>query len=226
MKKIDTRIRSFVLRQGKMTDSQKRDHSELLPKFGLELPEQPYDFASIFKESGPLVLEIGFGMGHAFIDMVARYPDHRFLGVEVHTPGVATALRAIEQQCLTNVRIFHDDAYLVLQQAISNAALDRVNIYFPDPWHKKRHHKRRLVQAPFLQMLAQKMRSGALLHLATDWAEYAEWMQEECAESGCFDLVQDESIIKQECQMRGSTKFERRGEGLGHTITDLLYLKD
>ncbi len=207
-----------------MTRAQRRDHEELLPKFGLALSEQPLDFNALFSQQGPLVLEIGFGMGEAFVDMAARYPEYRFIGVEVHTPGVASALRMINDLGLTNIRIFHADAYLVLQQSIANLTLDRVNIYFPDPWHKKKHNKRRLVQAPFLQMLATKMRPGAMLHLATDWQPYTTWMITECAQSGCFQPVEDKDVFSAACSMRTLTKFERRGQGLGHQISDLLYV--
>ena len=225
MSNIEHRIRSFVLRQGKMTKAQRRDYDLLFPKYGIPLRKEPYDFNKEFVQTGPLVLEIGFGMGHAFVDMAVRYPDYRFIGVEVHTPGVSAALRDIENANLINVRIFHDDAYLVLEQSIAAESLDRVNIYFPDPWHKKKHHKRRLVQAKFLQFLATKMRPGAILHLATDWQPYAEWMQVECAESRCFSLLEDTERYQQEVAMRGLTKFERRGQGLGHEISDLIYIK-
>jgi len=219
------RIRSFVLRTGRMTEAQQRGLEEGWPRWGLECPdgEAPLDLDALFGSPGPRVLEIGFGMGQSLLTMAAAAPATQFIGVEVHRPGVGKLLAGMRELGVTNLRVFCHDAVEVLEHAIAPAALDRVNVYFPDPWHKKRHHKRRLIQPPFVELVTSRLRRGGLLHLATDWEPYAEHMLEvleaapalcNCATGGGFSPRPPE---------RPRTKFEARGERLGHGVRDLLY---
>ena len=219
------RIRSFVIRAGRMTGAQQRGFDEGWPRWGLECPdgEAPLDLDAVFGAPGPRVLEIGFGMGQSLLTMAAEAPATQFIGVEVHRPGVGKLLAGVCELGLTNLRVFCHDAVEVLERAIAPASLDRVNVYFPDPWHKKRHHKRRLIQSPFVGLVTSRLRPGGLLHLATDWKPYAEHMLEvleaspvlrNCAADGGFSPRPPE---------RPRTKFEARGERLGHGVWDLLY---
>lgn len=212
------RIRSFVRRPGRLTPAQARALEELLPIY--ELPPDCTDATGQFEEDRPLVIEVGCGNGQALAYMAAHEPQFNFLGIEIHEPGVGRLLRSIEEAGLDNVRVAVRDAVEVLEQQIPIASLEQVRIYFPDPWPKKRHHKRRLVQAPFLKLVAQGLRSGGLLHLATDWIPYAEWMLEAVADTPEFELVGDPYLPRPE--WRPQTHFERRGERRGHRIVDIL----
>lgn len=220
------RVRSFVLRAGRMTAAQQRGLEDGWPRWGIDCPapgDRPLDLDGLFGRPGPRVLEIGFGMGQSLLEMAAAAPDTSFLGVEVHRPGVGKLLAGIDERGLDNIRVFCNDAVEVLERAIAPAALQRVNIYFPDPWHKKRHHKRRLVQPAFVDLVVSRLQRGGLVHLATDWEPYAEHMREvleacpalaNCAVDGGYVIRPAE---------RPQTKFERRGERLGHGVRDLLY---
>ena len=218
------RIRSFVLRQGRLTGGQARAMLELLPKFGV-LTGAKANFSAVFGNANPVVLEIGIGNGDALVHYAREDQRRNYIGAEVHAPGVGHALLAIETAHLTNARIFHGDAVTLLAEQCNDESLNQVNIWFPDPWHKARHNKRRLIQPAFVDAVVQKLEAGGLLHLATDWQPYAEHMMdvlsqcnalENCAESGGF-------IAKQ--SWRPSTHFERRGERLGHGVWDLLFRK-
>jgi tRNA (guanine-N7-)-methyltransferase len=212
------RIRSFVRRPGRMTPAQARALTDLLPKF--ELGSGTRDAREAFVDSRPLVVEIGCGNGQALVTMVDNEPEFNFLGIEVHEPGVGRLLQGIDQAGLDNVRVAMRDAVEVFEQQIVPESLEQVRIYFPDPWHKKRHHKRRLIQPPFLEILARRMRRGGLLHLATDWMPYAEWMIEALQQVPAFELVGDPYVPCPD--WRPQTHFERRGERRGHTIVDIL----
>ena len=209
-------MRSFVRRAGRVTAGQQRALAELWPRWGVEKPATALDLDTLFGRHAPRVLEIGFGNGDVLVSMAARYPEQDFLGVEVHEPGVGHCLLGLERAGLTNVRLIREDAIVVLQDWLAPACLDRVNLFFPDPWPKKRHHKRRIVQPTFLALVAARLKPDGLLHMATDWAPYAEHMEEVLAVSADFAPAAGTGD-------RPPTKFERRGERLGHEIRDLRY---
>ena len=217
------RIRSFVLRQGRLTGGQARAMLELLPKFGV--PNGAKVTAALFGNRAPVVLEIGIGNGDALAHCAANDASRNYIGAEVHAPGVGHALLAIEAAHLTNARIFHGDAVTLLAEQITDASLNQVNIWFPDPWHKARHNKRRLIQPAFVAAVVQKLEAGGLLHLATDWQPYAEHMMEVLKE--CAGLVNCAAAggFMPKPSWRPSTHFERRGERLGHGVWDLLFKK-
>ncbi|MCB5190259.1 tRNA (guanosine(46)-N7)-methyltransferase TrmB [Methylobacillus arboreus] len=215
-------IRSFVLRQGRLTHGQQRALDELMPVFGVSYAPGLLDFDELFGRNSSLkILEIGFGMGESTARIAQSQPDRDFLGVEVHTPGVGSLLKQIGELELKNLRIVQHDAVEVLQHMIADASLDGVHIFFPDPWHKKRHHKRRLIQAGFIKLLCSKMKVGAYLHVATDWQEYAEWV---------LEILQQEPLLENTAQdyapkpdYRPLTKFENRGIKLGHGVWDIVF---
>jgi len=213
------RVRSFVRRPGRLTPAQQRALEELLPEF--EIASDAADASSAFAHQQPLVVEIGFGNGEALAWMAANEPDKNFIGIEVHEPGVGRLLRGIQDKKLENVRVAVRDAVDVLSGQVAAGSLSEVRIYFPDPWPKKRHHKRRLVQAGFIDLLAGRMRPGGLLHLATDWQPYSEWMLEQLEPNPHFENLGTPFVARPE--WRPQTHFERRGERKGHPITDLLY---
>ncbi len=216
-------IRSFVLRQGRVSDAQRRAVDELLPRFGVPFQNALLDLDRLFGRRAPRILEIGFGMGETTAAIAQAHPENDYLGIEVHTPGVGALLRRIAELGLSNVRLIQHDAVEVLQHMIALQALDGVYIFFPDPWPKKRHHKRRLVQAPFLALLALRMKPGATLHLATDWEDYALHMLEVlCAEPA---LANTAAGFAERPATRPQTKFEQRGLKLGHGVWDLLFRK-
>ena len=220
------RIRSFVLRTGRMTDGQKKAYARLWPQLGLDLSPDLLDYQHVFGREAPRVFEIGFGMGDSLAAMAAAEPDKDFIGVEVHSPGVGRLMSLAEDQGLTNLRMFCDDAVEVLEQRIPDASLSRVQVYFPDPWHKKRHHKRRLIQPAFIQLLRQKLLPGGIIHLATDWENYAEHMMAVMSEAEGFSNMQGPGHYAPRPDFRPMTKFEKRGERLGHGVWDLLFRKD
>jgi|TARA_B110000208_G_scaffold181952_1_gene233208 tRNA (guanine-N7-)-methyltransferase len=222
------KIRSFVLRQGRLTPAQERAFESAWPAFGLEYQKTPVDLNEIFgrpdtKTDAKKVLEIGFGMGDATAKIAQTLPGHDFLAVEVHAPGVGALLKLIEEDDIDNIRIIQHDAVEVLNNMLADASLDGVHIFFPDPWHKKRHNKRRLIQAEFVKLLCSKLKVGAYLHVATDWEEYAEWV---------LEVLQAEPQLKNTAETyaekpsyRPLTKFENRGIKLGHGVWDLICLK-
>ena len=216
-------IRSFVLRQGHLSPAQERAVSELLPIYGIPYQEQIIDLQDIFKRNSPKILEIGFGMGTATAEIAMRLPETDFIAVEVHTPGIGNLLKLIKEQELKNIRIIHHDAVEVIDKMIDNKALDGVHIFFPDPWHKKRHNKRRLIQTPFIKKLLPKIKSGGYIHLATDWEEYAQQMLEVL--SAETDLSNTARDFAEKPAYRPETKFEARGKRLGHGVWDLVFRK-
>ena len=214
-------VRSYVLRKGRVTEGQKRALQELWPRFGVE-GDGPLDFCELFGNDRPVVLEIGFGNGEATWRMARARPDENFLGVEVHRPGVGHLLLKIEEHGLENVRIACADAVELLRRRVPEASLAGVRIYFPDPWHKKRHNKRRLVQAEFVDLLARRMKPGGILHIATDWAPYAEQIVAVLGASPDFDNLSPTGDYCPRPEWRPPTKYERRGERLGHEVFDLV----
>ncbi len=217
------KVRSFVLREGRLTKGQERAMEELWPRFGVEYQAQAVDPAALFGRAAPLVVEIGYGMGGSLLAMAAAEPEKNFLGIEVHTPGVGALLMGIEEKGLANLRTLHHDAVEVLEHMLPDASVDRLQLYFPDPWHKKRHHKRRIVQPAFVALLARKLKPGALLHFATDWENYAQWMLEVLAAEPALVNESAEGGYVPVPAWRPHTKFEARGERLGHGVWDLLF---
>ena len=216
-------IRSFVLRQGRMTEGQKKAYERSWPVYGLSREHGMIDPRQVFGREAMLNLEIGFGRGKSLADMAEAAPEQDFIGVEVHLAGVGALLKEIEDRGLDNVRVYRIDANDVIDLCLPDACLDRVMVFFPDPWHKKRHHKRRLVQPEFVQRLRHKLRVGGILHLATDWENYAEHMMEVMNGSEGFANTQGESEYSPRPEDRPITKFEQRGERLGHGVWDLLF---
>ncbi|MBX3664157.1 MAG: tRNA (guanosine(46)-N7)-methyltransferase TrmB [Burkholderiales bacterium] len=214
-------IRSYVLRQGRVSNAQKRAHDTLLPLYGLEYRDSPVDLDQVFGRSAPHVLEIGCGMGETTVAIAAAHPGIDYLGIEVHTPGVGSLLKQIDAAGLHNIRVIQHDAVEVLQQMIMPDSLDAIHIFFPDPWPKKRHHKRRLIQPPFIALAASRLRPGGYLHTATDWHEYAEQM---LAVLGAEPLLANTTAAYADRPAyRPQTKFETRGLKLGHGVWDLVF---
>ena len=218
-------IKSFVLRTGRMTAAQLRALEDLWPKYGLEPADSRFDLEAIFGRQAPCTVEIGFGDGELLVTLAAAHPERDFLGFEVHTPGVGHCLLRAAQLELTNLRVVRADAVDVMQRCISSASLDEVLVYFADPWPKKRHHKRRIVQTGFADLVAEKLKSGGILRLATDWVPYAQWMREVLDPHPAFSNLAGEAGYVPRPAERPVTKFERRGERLGHEVRDLAYLR-
>ena len=219
-------VRTFVRRAGRVTHRQQRGLAELWPRYGVDLPDPvPTDFwTSVFgAQTGPLTLEIGFGMGQSLLELAARAPQRRFLGTEVHPPGVGALLAGIDERGLGNLRVLDRDVLEILECAFAPASLDRVQIFFPDPWPKKRHHKRRLVQPAFVERLASRVAVGGELMLATDWAPYAEWMVEVLEASPAWENLHGPGAFAPGPGLRAATRFEARGLRHGHVIRDLRY---
>ena len=225
------RIRSFVLRQGRVTKGQANALETQWPKYGVEYGLQAIDLNTLFgrkdvsNQTNKKILEIGFGMGETTAKIAQTLPDCDFLAAEVHTPGVGALLKLIEELALTNIRIIQHDVVEVLQHMIADTSLDGVHIFFPDPWHKKRHHKRRLIQAEFVKLLCSKLKTGGYLHVATDWQEYAEWVLEVLnAEPQLQNTAAKENNGHAEKpSYRPLTKFENRGIKLGHGVWDMVF---
>ena len=217
------RIRSFVLRQGRFTDAQQRAFDELWPRFGLDYSGTVRDFDAAFGRVAPRVLEIGFGNGEALRFAAANDRVHDYIGIEVHAPGVGRLLNGLAADGSDHVRVYHHDAVEVLAHEIADGTLAQVRIYFPDPWHKTRHHKRRLVQPELAALLVRKLAPGGLLHLATDWADYAEHMWDVLdATPGIVNRAGPRGHVPRP-EWRPQTHFESRGLKLGHGVWDLVY---
>ena len=210
-------IRSYVLRQGRTTPAQKRALEELLPKYGVAFSSSSPDWRSLFGRKADLVLEIGSGMGETTAEIARAHPEADFIAVEVHAPGVGSLLNRISRESLSNIRVVRHDALEVLDRMIPDAALSGIHVFFPDPWPKKRHHKRRLVQPGFAALAARKLAPGGILHAATDWPDYAEHMNLVFTQEPLFAPVKTGFIE------RPATKFENRGRRLGNPIRDLFF---
>ena len=222
-------VRSFVRREGRLTRAQQRALDELWPQFGIEYTGQPLELDAVYGRSANTVIEIGFGNGESLAQCAQDAPDTNFMGIEVHRPGVGHLLLEIEQRELTNVRVMCHDAIEVLTHQIPTESLTGINLFFPDPWPKKRHHKRRIVQPSFLELIASRMKAGSRLHVATDWENYAEHIFEMLRASPHFANTVDgddyNSASVPRPDFRPPTKFERRGERLGHSVWDFIYEK-
>ena len=205
-----------------MTPAQRRALETLLPQYGLHSAPVPWDFVSLFGRDAPRTLEIGFGNGENLLALAQAHADQDFIGIEVHRPGVGSLLKRLVSEHLTNVRVVCDDALEVLKRCVPDASLDSVLLYFPDPWPKKRHHKRRLVQPDFVALLACKLKHGGQFHSATDWSEYAEHIS--VVLSGCADFISSTTdVTVPHAPTRLLTKFERRGLHLGHPVLEMAF---
>ena len=217
-------IRSFVRRAGRITPPQQRALDELWPVYGIGYEECEFDFASLFGRAAPIVLEIGFGNGETLVEQAAADPDRDFVGIEVHEPGVGHCLLRAEEAGVRNLRLISHDAIEVLKIQVPSGSLSRVNLYFPDPWPKKRHHKRRIVQDAFVDLVSDRLQPGGILNIATDWANYAEHIDEVLSRSDRFRCVERREHDGEAPLDRPQTKFERRGLGKGHRICDWSYV--
>jgi tRNA (guanine-N7-)-methyltransferase len=216
-------IRSFVRREGRLTPGQEKALNKLWPEFGIEEEGGVLNLDLLFGRNAPKVIEIGFGNGASLAEMAKAHPENDYLGIEVHRPGVGQLLMHIEEQGLTNLRVACTDAVEFLKNRIADNALSRLQLYFPDPWHKKRHHKRRIIQPAFVELLAQKIKQNGHLHMATDWEHYAEQMLNDLSESVLFNNCSKDNTFIPRPDYRPLTKFEQRGIRLGHGVWDLLF---
>jgi tRNA (guanine-N7-)-methyltransferase len=216
-------VRSYVLRGGRLTEGQQRALDELWPLYGIPAGSETLDFRALFGNGHPVILEIGFGDGEATWRMALAHPEENYLGVEVHRPGVGRLLLRLDEQGIDNVRVACEDAVDLLCRRIADASLAGVRIYFPDPWPKKRHHKRRIVQPAFLRLLARKMADGGTLHLATDWEPYADHMLDVLRAESRFVNRSPSGDTYAKPDWRPATKYEQRGERLGHRVFDFVF---
>jgi len=213
-------IRSFVKRAGRMTGGQQKALEQLWPDFGIDYSPERLDFEHLFARSGPVILEIGSGNGSTLVENARSNPDQNFLGIEVHEPGVGHCLLLADEAGVHNLRVICHDAIDVLEHQVADASLYGLNIFFPDPWPKKRHHKRRLIRSTFLDIAARKIQTRGRLHIATDWQNYAEHIAAVLLEHPCFTASTDAA------PPRTPTKFEARGKRLGHNIWDRIFIRN
>jgi tRNA (guanine-N7-)-methyltransferase len=216
-------IKSFVIRGGRMTAGQQRAYDALWPVFGLTVAQGALNPLEVFGRAAPLVLEIGFGMGKSLAQMAEAAPDTDFIGIEVHRPGVGALLMEVQARGLRNLRIYSEDAIDVLDKCIPAASLDLLQLFFPDPWHKKKHHKRRMVQLPFAEKIRAHLKPGGVFHMATDWQNYAEQMLEVMSNAPGYENCAGAGAWSPRPDSRPLTKFEQRGERLGHGVWDLRF---
>ncbi len=225
--KKEFRIKSFVVRAGRMTEGQIRAIEELGPKYLVDVESlKPLDIDTIFGRSAPLVVEIGFGMGVSFVQMAKEAPQYNFLGIEVHPPGVGSALKLIEQEKLTNVKVIKFDAFEVLKKCLKPQSIDFLQIFFPDPWPKKRHVKRRLINDDFVKLVTPLFKTGGQFRMATDWEDYAVQMLDVMTRAEGFSNTSPDGTYIPRPQWRPLTKFEQRGQRLGHGVWDLVFVRD
>ena len=220
------RIKSYVLREGRLTTGQERAIKELWPVWGVEYQEALINPAVLFnRDNAPLTVEIGFGMGKSLVEMAGNAPERNFIGIEVHTPGIGACLADIRDHEITNLLIVHHDAVEVFNNMIPDGSVDTLQLYFPDPWHKARHHKRRIVKQEFLDMVIPKLKQGGVIHMATDWENYAEQMLEVLSGDARLENMSADGTYVPRPDFRPLTKFELRGQRLGHGVWDLMFRK-
>ncbi len=219
------KIRSYVRREGRITPSQLTAIKSLWARYGIEPSDLPLDFDALFNRKAARILEIGFGMGQSLLEMAVRQPEHDFLGIEVHRPGVGSLLAGLAKENVSNVRLLCADAVEVLEQRVPDASVAGINLFFPDPWPKRRHQKRRIVQPPFVDLIARKLVKGGYFHIATDWEDYALHIETIMGQSQCFQPNTTEVTTHIHPLERPLTKFELRGQRLGHAIWDFVFIK-
>ncbi|MCL1094556.1 tRNA (guanosine(46)-N7)-methyltransferase TrmB [Shewanella kaireitica] len=217
------KVRSFVLREGRLTKGQAQAMEQQWPSMGLDYTPEAIDLVEVFGREADTVLEIGFGMGGSLVEMAKASPELNFIGIEVHKPGVGACLSVAAEAGVTNLRVYHHDALEVLENSIAEGSLARVQLFFPDPWHKKRHHKRRIVQAPFAELIRSKLKVGGVFHLATDWENYSEHMLEVMNAAPGYKNQSTTGDVVERPEHRPLTKFEARGHRLGHGVWDLMF---
>jgi len=217
------KVRSFVKREGRLTKGQAAAIEKCWSSMGLEHSQGLLDFSQVFGNDNDVVLEIGFGMGKSLVEMAKNAPHLNFIGIEVHRPGVGACLMEADEAGLTNLRVFEHDAVEVLADCIADGSLTTMQLFFPDPWHKKRHHKRRIVQPEFVESLRQKLKIGGVFHMATDWENYAEHMLEVMTAAPGYENISDTQDYVPRPDNRPLTKFEQRGHRLGHGVWDLMF---
>ncbi|MCL1057003.1 tRNA (guanosine(46)-N7)-methyltransferase TrmB [Shewanella gelidimarina] len=217
------KVRSFVLREGRLTKGQAQALEQQWPAMGLDYTPEPIDLVEVFGREADTVLEIGFGMGASLVEMAKAAPELNFIGIEVHKPGVGACLSVAAEAGVTNLRVYHHDALEVLENSLADASLARLQLFFPDPWHKTRHHKRRIVQAPFAELIRNKLKVGGVFHLATDWENYSEHMLEVMNSAPGYKNQSVTGDVVERPEHRPLTKFEARGHRLGHGVWDLMF---
>ena len=218
-------IKSFVKRSGRVTSGQQVALDTLLPKYGIQPEKGIVDFAKLFGNDNPVIIEIGFGMGHSLTALAEQYPENNYFGIEVYDAGVGALLADMQKLNLSNLRVSNHDAVEIIKQNIADASVAGFQVFFPDPWHKKRHHKRRLIQSDFINLLVSKLNPNGFIHLATDWGNYAEHMLAVCNENKLLTNQSQTQTYIARPKTRPVTKYEKRGTRLGHDVWDLFYLK-
>lgn len=219
------KVRSFVLRTGRLSEAQRSAMNDNWHIYGLEYQTSPFDFADIYQNQQPVVLEIGFGMGRSLVEMAEQNPHLNYLGIEVHTPGVGACIAYAKQKNVTNLKVICHDAMEVLQNSIADHSLGGLQLFFPDPWHKAKHHKRRIVQPHFIELISQKIAANGFIHMATDWKNYAEHMLEVMQQATQWQNQSSTNDFIPRPAFRPLTKFEERGHKLGHGVWDLYFIK-
>jgi tRNA (guanine-N7-)-methyltransferase len=220
---LNRKIRSFVKREGRMTPGQTHAYETMMPIYGFDYQKQLLDFKALFGNDAPVSIEIGFGMGASLVEQAVCYPERNFIGIEVHRPGVGSLLVKMKEAGINNIRVISHDAVEVLSDMLADSSIELLQLFFPDPWHKRKHHKRRIVNPEFVQFLHRKIQTNGHFHMATDWQDYAKHMLKvmRAAEGWQNCSASDDYIPKPE--NRPSTKFQKRGEGLGHGMWDLMF---
>ncbi len=218
-------IKSFVLRQGRLTSAQQNALESHWQDYGIDFSEQPLDYSALFGNDNETIVEIGFGNGDSLLQQAIRQPQYNFIGIEVHGPGVGHLIHNANTQNIHNIRVIRHDAVDVLTQQIADDSIQQLQLFFPDPWHKKRHHKRRIIKPAFIELIGKKLKTSGFFHMATDWQHYAEHMLDEMDQAEAFRNISGEGHYSQNKGARCETKFERRGIKLGHDVWDLIYEK-
>ena len=218
-------IKSFVLRQGRLTNAQQNALENHWQEYGIDFSEQPLDYPTLFANNNEIIIEIGFGDGDSLLQQAINQPQYNFIGIEVHGPGVGHLIHNANAQGIHNIKVIRHDAVDVLTHQITNDSISRLQLFFPDPWHKKRHHKRRIIKPAFIELIQQKIKTGGCFHMATDWQHYAEHMLNEMDQAEAFRNISGAGNYSATKGPRCQTKFERRGIKLGHGVWDLIYEK-
>lgn len=218
-------VRSFVLRQGRLTAAQQNALANHWSDYGIDFSPQPLSFNDLFGNDNEVILEIGFGNGESLLQQAVKQPEYNYIGIEVHGPGVGHLIHNAHSEGINNIKVIRHDAVEVLKQQIADSSIKQLQLFFPDPWHKKRHHKRRIINADFIKLVHKKLKAGGRFHMATDWQQYAEQMLEQMDNTAGFHNISGSGNYSSNRGARCETKFERRGIKLGHGVWDLIYEK-